>query len=226
MQQGHIEIAARDTAGKVSRLAAVDGLQLNADVPLDAVRADLSSRGISKLFYSVSQAGFDKAPPTKAESDGIEVTREYTDDKGATVTSAPLGAELTVHLRVRTTDNRSLENVAVLDLLPGGFEVERDSLRNSPGRTEPQADSGQDDDSSQPEAGAAVGGWNPDYADIREDRVVFYGDFGPEMREITYKVKVTAPGKFMVPAAYAGAMYDHTVFGHSVPDVFEVTDVK
>jgi uncharacterized protein YfaS (alpha-2-macroglobulin family) len=46
------------------------------------------------------------------------------------------------------------------------------------------------------------------------------------MREITYKVKVTAPGKFLVPAAYVGAMYDHTVFGHSVPGEFEVSDVK
>lgn len=223
MQQGHIEITARDSAGKSSTLATIDGLQIKADIPLDSARVDVTSRGISKLFYSVSQAGFDKAPPTKAQSDGIEVTREYTDASGATVTSAKLGAELTVHLRVRTTDSRSVDNVAVLDLLPGGFEVERDSLRNSPGRTDTQGTSGDEGgDSDQ----APAAGWNPDYADVREDRVVFYGSFGPEMHEITYKVKVTAPGKFIVPAVYAGAMYDHTVFGHSVPDTFEVSDVK
>ncbi len=225
MEQGHIEAATRDADGKTRPLASVDGLQLSAEAPLDAVRVDLASRGISKLFYSVSQAGFDKAPPTKAESDGIEVTREYTDANGATVTSATLGAELTVHLRVRTTDKRLLDNVAVLDLLPGGFEVERDSLRNSPGRTDAQPATDQEGEGGDSDA-TPTASWSPDYADIREDRVVFYGSFGPEMHEITYKVKVTAPGKFIVPAAYAGAMYDHTVFGHSVPDVFEVSDVK
>ena len=225
MQQGHIEVSTRDASGKTAPLASVDGLQLKAEAPLDAVRLDFASRGISKLFYSVSQAGFDKTPPAKAESDGIEVTREYTDANGATVTSASLGAELTVHLRVRTTDSRSLDNVAVLDLLPGGFEVERDSLRNSPGRSDAVTSSDEGGEGGESESQTAVG-WSPDYADIREDRVVFYGSFGPEMHEITYKVKVTAPGKFIVPAAYAGAMYDHTVFGHSSPESFEVSDVK
>ncbi len=223
MQQGHIEIGARNLAGKTSTLVSVDGARATTQIPLDSDRVTFLSRGISKLFYSLSQAGFDVTPPTKAEDDGIEVTREYTDDKGNTVTSAPLGAELTVHLRVRTTDGRSLDNVAVLDLLPGGFEVQRESLRQPGPAPDASGDSEGGDEESE---GGGGGGWNPDYEDIREDRVVVYGAFSGEMREITYKVKLTSPGKFIVPAAYAGAMYDHRVFGHSTTGSFEVTDVK
>jgi alpha-2-macroglobulin len=219
MQQGHIEIGVRDAAGKSSNLASVDGARATADLPLSAVRVDFASRGIAKLFYTVSQAGFDDKVPAKEESDGIEVTREYQDAGGKSVTSAPLGAELTVHLRVRTTDGRGIDNVALLDLLPGGFEVQRNSLRGTPAQS---AGGGDDEEGDSQSSGE----WNPDYADIREDRVVFYGSIGPQMHEIVYKVKVTSPGKFLVPPVYAGAMYDHTVFAHSAPGSFEVSDVK
>ena len=223
MQQGHIDIGVRNAAGKVTGLASVDGARAEAVLPLDAVQLQLTSRGIAKLFYTVTQAGFDTQPPAKAESEGIEVTREYQDADGKVVTEAPLGAELTVHLKVRTTSSADVDNVAVLDLLPGGFEVQRDSLRG-PAAT-PAAD-GEGDGDEGGDAGTGAGQWNPDYADIREDRVVFYGSFGPQAREIVYKVKLTSPGKFMVPAIYAGAMYDHRVFGHSAIASFEVSDVK
>src|SRR5262249_50774577 len=140
-----------------------------------------------------------------------------------TVTSAPLGAELTVHLRVRTTDGSTQDNVAVLDLLPGGFEVQRESLRQP---TPSQDASGEGEGEDEESEGGGGGGWKPDDGGIREDRVVVYGAFSGEMREITYKVKLTSPGKFIVPAVYAGAMYNHRVFGHSTTGSFEVTDVK
>lgn len=219
MQQGHIDIGMRDAGGKATSLASVDGARATAELPLSAARVDFASRGIAKLFFTVTQAGFDNHVPAKEESQGLEVTREYQDASGKTVESAPLGAELTVHLRVRTTDSREVDNVALLDLLPGGFEVERDSLRGAP---EQSAGGGGDEEGNS----QSNGEWNPDYADIREDRVVFYGAIGPQMHEIVYKVKVTSPGKFLVPPAYAGAMYDHTVFAHSAPGSFEVSDVK
>lgn len=223
-QQGHIDIGVRDASGKTTQLAGADGGRLTVDLPLSATQVNIVSRGISKLFYNVSQEGFDTASPTKVESQGIEVTREYQDADGKAVTSAPLGSELTVHLRIRVIGDRPVENVAVLDLLPGGFEVETDSLRQA----RPAAEG--DDEGGEGEEGASSGSgpmdWYPDYTDIREDRVVFYGSFGTQAHEITYKVKVTSPGKFTVPAIYAGAMYDHRIFAHSAVGSFEVVDVK
>ena len=79
------------------------------------------------------------------------------------ITTAVQGQELNVVLRVRSTTGKNISDVAVIDLLPGGFEVLRDSVRNSYNR------------------------WTSDYKDIREDRVIFYGSFGDSMTELTYK---------------------------------------
>ena len=46
------------------------------------------------------------------------------------VTTAKLGEELTVVLRVRSTDDQNLENVAIEDLLPGGFEIVEESVHS------------------------------------------------------------------------------------------------
>ena len=47
---------------------------------------------------------------------------EYRDASGKAVTTVELGDELEVHLRVRATGPERIGFVALVDLLPGGFE--------------------------------------------------------------------------------------------------------
>ncbi len=151
----------------------------------------------ARVFWMLSQTGFDATPPQEAKAEGLELYREYLDDEGNAVTSATIGEELTVRLRVRSTDGYRT-NVALVDLLPGGFEVLRESVRDS------------------------YNSWRVDYRDIREDRVVFYGRFPDTVTTITYRVKVTASGDFITPSAFAGSMYDRTVEARTAPGRFEV----
>ncbi|MFT6806721.1 MAG: hypothetical protein ACJAWT_002132, partial [Glaciecola sp.] len=44
--------------------------------------------------------------------------------------------------------------------------------------------------------------------------------------EITYKVKVTAAGKFNVPSSFAEAMYDRSLTGYSAASTVEVTAIE
>jgi hypothetical protein len=131
----------------------------------------------------------------------LEVYREFVagDKKG--VATARLGEPLTVHLRIRTIKRGDVANVAIVDLLPGGFEVVNDSLQ--PG----------------------VGSAGCDYVDVREDRILFYGTFGTNSREITYKIKPVAPGSFVVPPIFAESMYDPAVHARGLPDRVTVVDV-
>jgi uncharacterized repeat protein (TIGR01451 family) len=156
--------------------------------------------GEQPLFYQVSQAGFDMKLPEKALIEGLEVQRDYLDSEGREVATLSQGQEVTVRLRVRSVGSERVSNVAVIDLLPGGFEVIRSSV--------PRKSSY----------------WSADYVDIREDRVVFYGSFGSSVTELRYKAKLTAAGQFVVPPAYAAAMYDRSVHGRSVAGRFQVTD--
>lgn len=139
------------------------------------------------LFYQVTQAGFDLQPPTQEIKQRLEVQREYRDASGAVVTQAPLGGELEVRVKLRSLDE-SLPNVAIVDLLPGGFEVVMDSL---------------------PRSGS--GGWSPEYTDIREDRVVFFGSVDATVREFSYRIKATNKGQYQIPPVFAESMYDRSV---------------
>ncbi|ABA87804.1 alpha-2-macroglobulin domain protein [Syntrophotalea carbinolica DSM 2380] len=150
------------------------------------------------LFHLLSQAGFDREMPTTPVRDKLEITREYLNGNGKPVTELQQGQEVTVRLRVRAL-NEPVSNVAVIDLLPGGFEVLRDSVPRT-----------------------AVG-WRADYVDVREDRVVFYGRFDTTARELSYRAKVTSAGQFVIPPPFAEAMYDRAVRASGVSGTFNVT---
>ena len=172
-----------------------------AEVPNSVSDIEISGSGGDNIYYLLSQTGFDATPPQDAISEGLEIQRVYLDDSGNALTSAGIGEELTVRLRIRTT-GRARSNVAVVDMLPGGFEVQSDSVRRQ------------------------YGGWSADYTDIREDRVVIYGSFGDRLTEIQYRVKLTSAGRFVVPSAFAGSMYDRTVQARTRPGKFEVRAVQ
>lgn len=160
----------------------------------------VSISGNDSFFYQISQAGFDLGQPDKAITQGLEVQRDYLDSEGKAVKTLSQGKEVTVRLRIRSLDRAFVSNVAVIDLLPGGFEVLRDSVPRE------------------------SHGWSADYVDIREDRVVFYGGFGSSVTELRYQAKLTASGKFVVPPAYAESMYNRSLHGRSAGDEFLVSE--
>ena len=144
------------------------------------------------LFYQVTQAGFDLAPPAKEIKHKLEVQREYRDSSGKVVTQTTLGGEINVHIKLRSVDGGDLHHVAMVDLLPGGFEVVMDSLSQM------------------------SHSWQPEYVDVREDRVVAFGTVGASVREYTYRIKATNKGRYTIPPVFAESMYDRSVQARGV----------
>lgn len=155
-------------------------------------------------WFAVDQAGYDRDSPVKAISNGLEIVREYTDDKGNVVDHATLGEEVEVHVKIRATHDKGVGDVAIVDLLPGGFD---------PVTEAPAPPSGVDSSNAQtgPSLGLASSTWNPVYQDVREDRVVIYGTATPNVEEFDYRIKASNAGRFTVPPAYAESMYDRRV---------------
>ena len=162
-----------------------------------ANKIEISNKGDHGLFYQVTQAGFDKKLPVKPKYNKLEVQREYRRIDGKVIEQAVLGEEIEVHIKLRSVESGQQSNIAVVDLLPGGFEVVVDSATRS-GRPAGAGDS-------------AVSTWQPEYVDIREDRVVIYGSIGEEAREFVYRIKATNKGEFAVPPSFGESMYDRTV---------------
>ena len=152
-----------------------------ANYPLDSKKISFS--GNKPLFYLNQQSGFNKEIPNKF-NENIEIQRDFLDLNGNKITSYYQGSEILVRLRVRALKNKYLTNIAIVDLLPGGFEIIRSSVRRN------------------------FNNWTADYIDLREDRFILYGSFDDNLREITYKVRLTSVGEFIIPPAYAKSMYD------------------
>jgi len=159
-------------------------------------------QGQAPLFFLNVQSGFDKDLPQEPVRNNIEIIREFLDEDGTEITEFEQGKEITVRLKVRALGGKKLTNIAVVDLLPGGFEVIRSSVERT------------------------AYNWRADYVDVREDQVIYYGDFDSSLRELTYKVKLTAAGSFVIPPSFAESMYDRSVRAVSKAGVFTVNKVR
>ncbi|MFP2928884.1 alpha-2-macroglobulin [Pyxidicoccus sp. 3LG] len=182
------------------------------------------------LFFQVTQAGYDLELPTQPILQKLEVQRELRGLDGKVVTEVPLGGEVEVHLKLRSLGG-SLSHVAITDLLPGGFEVvmeESESDGESESSEEDEgSEEGEGDEQYYTEPEPTAGGWvspvgsdrssfSPEYVDIREDRVVLYGQVGSSVAEYIYRIKATNTGRFVMPPAFAEGMYDRGVRARSL----------
>ncbi|MDR2695636.1 MAG: alpha-2-macroglobulin family protein, partial [Deltaproteobacteria bacterium] len=125
---------------------------------------------------------FDRTPPPEASS-GLTLQRRYLDGKGQAVSSARLGDVLTVELTARA-EKGAISNVALVDLLPGGFEPVLE--KKAP---------------ATPVPGLIR-------YERREDRGIFFVNLTTQQRTFTYRVRAATKGRFTLPTAAASAMYE------------------
>ena len=174
--------------GKKSAVDLQGQVIMRAQYAADAGGLQLHNDSGASAFYSVTNSGFDRNPAMTELHQGLEIVREYLDAQGQPVATVRSGEEITVRLRMRSMDADSIWNVAVTDLLPGGFEPVLPVTLE-----------------------ANLGGWRPQYADVREDRVVLYGTLTKDLAEYRYRIRATNAGTFVIPPSYAESMYDRSL---------------
>jgi uncharacterized protein YfaS (alpha-2-macroglobulin family) len=154
----------------------------------------------SGIFYQISEAGFDQATIASPISDGLEVSRKYDGKDGKPVTSVKLGDEINVVVRIRSTQAQNLDNVAIEDLLPGGFEIVDESVHSGP-----------------------CTDWGAiSYVDVREDRLLAFGSVSGDDTVIQYRIKATNCGTYAVPPVQAEAMYHQKIRARGVTSTLTV----
>ncbi|MGC1322375.1 MAG: alpha-2-macroglobulin [Candidatus Udaeobacter sp.] len=162
-----------------------------------------SSRKLSGpgAFFQVVEAGFDGHAPTESLTNGLEIYREILGKNNEPVTSTHVGEQIHMRLHVRSLRQEPITNVAIIDLLPGGFEVVDSSARTG---------------------SSSING--VDYVDVREDRAVFFVTAPTNALEIDYQIKSCNRGQFIVPPVFAQSMYDRNVKGRGVGGKITVTE--
>lgn len=182
------------TNNQEQRVDSENGNYLHAFIGTDVKELQLNNPKQLTYYYQLTQSGFDKAVIKTPLKNGIEVYREYRDAQGKAITSTTLGSEIEVHIQIRALNNDYISNIAIEDLLPGGFEVVRDSVKTDA----------------------------MNFIDVREDRVNLFGGISSTLTEFVYKIKAVNTGKFIVPPIFAEAMYNPSLQAHGVNGEMEI----
>ena len=161
----------------------------------------MQSTAPTSTWLVVSSVGVRAGGTYKTGGNGLAITRTYNDLEGHVLDpstgSLKLGDLVFVSLSIKNTSGQRIQNIALVDRLPAGFEIENPRL----GRTT-KPDWVKDDEA-----------WAVDFMNIRDDRIEAFGTLDPgEQRQLVYTVRVVTSGKFTIPPVEAEAMYDPTLW--------------
>lgn len=131
----------------------------------------------------------------RPESHGLTVSRQLIDAQTGHEVEHPAVGQI-VRVRLRVVATRPLEQVAVMDYLPAGFEAIDDRL------------------ATRGHAGARASGDRWSHQEVHDERVTFFADRLPSgTRVAEYLAQVSRSGEFVRPAPRAEAMYDPEIYG-------------
>jgi uncharacterized protein YfaS (alpha-2-macroglobulin family) len=160
----------------------------------------IKTKNEGNLYYFYELEGISASGRMPEKDENLEVRKVFYDRFGNQLTSNTFDQNDLVVIKVslRSTLLSEVENVAVTDLLPACFEIE--NPRITPTR----------------ELQWIKDKNNPEYMDIRDDRIIFFTEAGTGWKHFYYMVRAVSKGEYFMGHASAEAMYDgqyHSVSG-------------
>lgn len=168
------------------------GDKLKSD-QLNSASLTLKATGTGATYYFWNTEGIKTRGVAKEEDANMQIRRTYYNRNGQETNSFTQG-ELIVCKISLTGGSRSVENVAITDMIPAGFEIENPRLTTS-------ADLAW--------VNSAKDKFTPQYLDVRDDRLLLFTDLNyNSTKNYYYLLRVVNTGTFQLPAIGADAMYD------------------
>ncbi len=169
-----------------------------------------------KLYATLIVRGVPPSGVEDAAESGLSLALNYLDAEGKpiTISAIPQGSDLITRVVVTNTTKRRVDNLALTQLVPAGWEIRNERLEG--------ADvSGVRDASDSPRTApwdgtAEATRARAEYVDIRDDRIQQYFSLKPG-EAITFTTRVNAAylGRFYLPSTSVEAMYDAKQFARS-----------
>jgi uncharacterized protein YfaS (alpha-2-macroglobulin family) len=166
-----------------------------------------------KLYVTAAMRATPASGEEDASSNGLTIAISYTNADGDPVDVKKLaqGSDLIAQVTVKNTGKRGLDNLALTQLVPAGWEIRNDRLEDAPTAGE-----------RTPETQNRARFWwvpsdwrnrvrTPEYTDIRDDRIQRYFSLNPG-EQIFFETRLNAAylGRFYLPGTTVEAMYDAT----------------
>jgi uncharacterized repeat protein (TIGR01451 family) len=153
------------------------------------------------MWLVINATGVRAGSDYKVGGNGLDITRTYNAVDGSVLDlgegKVQLGDLVYVSVNVRNTSGEAIQNIALVDRLPAGFEIENARLgRNF------KVDWLSTDDQ-----------WQVDYLNMRDDRIEAFGSIAAgDEKMIVYTIRAVTSGKYAMPPVEAEAMYDPTLW--------------
>jgi uncharacterized protein YfaS (alpha-2-macroglobulin family) len=153
----------------------------------------LKASGAGALYYFWEAEGISAGGRVREEDSYLKVRRQFLTRTGQPVSAASFRQNdlVVVKLTIQAADAAGeVKNVAITDLLPAGLEIENPRL----GVTR--------------EIGFVANADQPDYLDVRDDRLNLFTTATPKPKTFYYLARAVSKGTFKLGPVSADAMYN------------------
>jgi hypothetical protein len=165
----------------------------------DDVSLDLKTSNGEPTYLVVSSYGVREEPTVEYGGDGLTIDREYFNTKGELLDDGEveLGDLVFVRITLSNQGGSDLQNVAMVDRIPAGWEIENPRHSNTKASTELYNRER----------------WNRDYMEVRDDRMKVFGTVpAGHTVQVVYGVRATLAGEFTAPSVHAQSMYNSEIW--------------
>lgn len=179
-------------------VAKVNGDWKGTSEQLKSNNVEIVTKGNGRLYYTWVGEGISSTGAYKEEDNYIRVGRKFYDRFGRMITGNTFKQNdlVIVELTLESAYNSPIENIALTDLLPAGFEIENPRTKEIPGMDWIK-------DESAPVA-----------LDVRDDRINFFVNAYYPKQKYYYAVRAVSLGQFKQGPVSADAMYNGEIHSY------------
>jgi alpha-2-macroglobulin len=167
---------------------------------LKGEKLSIEAQGTGSVYYFWESEGISKNGTYIEEDSYIAVRKAFFDRNGNRINSNTFKQNdlVLVEISIMALKDEFIENVAISDILPAGFEIENPRITTlPPGMSYPNSRN------------------SPDYIDVRDDRINLYVDVSTYKKYYYYMVRCVSPGTFKMGPVGADAMYNGEYHSYS-----------
>ncbi len=189
---------------KIAKPFASEKLALNK---IKGNKVEVKNSGSQVLFVRLINSGQSMVGSEVADSKQLNIQLRFLDMKGQSldVSHIQQGTDFVAEVSIHNPGMRGMiKDLALTQIFPSGWEIINDRLDAS---------------------AMVMNSSQPDYRDVRDDRVFSYFDLHPNSTK-TFRVKLNASylGRYYLPATSCEAMYDNGIYARTAGQWVEVVE--
>ena len=170
--------------------------------PASPLPLQLETSGTGSFFVTATTAGIMKAGLVRQYDRQIQVRRAWTDRHGQPIKMehVKVGDLINVQITLKSSTEGAFDpiaNVAIVDALPAGFEVENPRLMTSAATHQAEG--------QVPQLSVA------EHIEFLDDRVILFTQSRHHIQTFQYSLRAVASGRFIAPPIQASCMYDDEI---------------